>query len=95
MQKKHRQWATENPTDRRRDLYSLLGKAVWLRAAPRSVHTHQGRATAGRDGEAMRACNRHLAGNLETLRQQLKAKTFEPLPGRRVDMPTANGKPRP
>ena len=39
--------------------------------------------------------NRDLAGNVETLRQLLKAKTFEPLPVRRVYIPKANGKKRP
>ena len=38
---------------------------------------------------------RNLEGNLEALRQQLKAQTFEPLPVRRVDIPKANGKTRP
>ena len=36
--------------------------------------------------------NRNLEDNLEALRQQLKAKTFAPLPARRVDIPKANGK---
>jgi hypothetical protein len=94
MQKKLSQWATENPTERRRDLYSLLCNAVWLRAAHRSVNTNQGRETAGIDGESMRDFNRDLEANLEALRQQLKAKTFEPLPVRRVDIPKANGKTR-
>src|SRR5882724_8113264 len=95
MQKKLSQWATENPTERRRDLYSLLCNAVWLRAAHSSVNTNQGRETAGIDGESMSDFNRNLEDNLETLRQQLKAKTFEPLPVRRVDIPKANGKTRP
>src|SRR5262245_15330250 len=95
MQKKLGRWAEENPTERRRDLYSLLCNAVWLRAAHGSVNTNQGRETAGIDGESMRDFNRDLEGNLEALRQQLIAKTFEPLPVRRVDIPKANGKTRP
>jgi len=95
MQKKLGRWAEENPTERRQDLYSLLCNAVWLRAAHGSVNTNQGRETAGIDGESMSDFNRDLEGNLEALRQQLIAKTFEPLPVRRVDIPKANGKTRP
>jgi RNA-directed DNA polymerase len=95
MQKKLGRWAEENPTARRRDLYSLLCHAVRLRAAHGSVNTNQGRETAGIDGESMSDFNRDLEGNLEALRQQLIAKTFEPLPVRRVDIPKANGKTRP
>jgi len=39
--------------------------------------------------------NGNLERNLEELRQLLKAKTFEPLPVRRVYIPKANGKKRP
>ncbi len=39
--------------------------------------------------------NGDLDGNLERLRQLLKAKTFEPQPVRRVYIPKANGKKRP
>ena len=49
-------------TERRRDLYSLLCNAVWLRAAHGSVNTNQGRETAGIDGESMSDFNRDLRG---------------------------------
>src|SRR2546428_8818650 len=39
--------------------------------------------------------NKDLEGNLGKLREQLKAKTFEPLLVRRVYIPKANGKKRP
>jgi retron-type reverse transcriptase len=95
MQKKLSQWATENPTDTRQELYSLRCNSVWLRAAHRAVNTNQGRETAGIDGEAMSIFNRDYEGNLERLREKLKAKTFEPQPVRRVYIPKANGKTRP
>ena len=39
--------------------------------------------------------NGDIEGNLETLREMLKAKVFEPMPVRRVYIPKANGKKRP
>src|SRR5262249_8390298 len=95
MQKKLSQWATDDPTKRFVDLYSLLCNDTWLRAAHRKVNSNQGRETAGIDGVTMGHFNGNPEGNLETLKQQLKAKTFEPLPVRRVYIPKANGKLRP
>jgi hypothetical protein len=39
--------------------------------------------------------NGNLAGNLERLKEALNAKTFEPMPVRRMYIPKANGKKRP
>jgi retron-type reverse transcriptase len=95
MQMKLSQWAIGDPAKRFTDLYSLLCNEVWLRVAHHSVNTNQGRETAGVDGETMSNFNGNLEGNLEELRAQLKAKTFEPQPVRRVYIPKANGKKRP
>ena len=95
MQKKLSQWATEDPTKRFVDLHSLLCNDEWLRVAHKKVNSNQGRETAGVDGESMRDFNGNLEGNLEKLRQQLKAKIFEPQPVRRVYIPKANGNKRP
>jgi RNA-directed DNA polymerase len=95
MQRKLSQWATEDPTKRFVDLYSLLCKQTWLQVAHHSVNSNQGRETAGLDGESMSNFNGNLEGNLEELTRQLKAKTFEPQPVRRVYIPKANGKRRP
>src|SRR5262245_53271156 len=92
MQRKLSHWATEDPTKRFTDLYSLLCHPLWLRVAHHHVNTNQGRETAGIDGETMRTFNRDLEGNLARLRDALKAKTFEPLPVRRVYIPKAHGK---
>ena len=95
MQKKLSQWAVEHPGERRRDLYSLLCHPTWLRVAHRHVNANQGRETAGVDGAIMARFNGDVAGNLARLSESLKAKTFEPMPVRRVYILKANGKKRP
>src|SRR5216683_1966445 len=95
MQKKLSQWATENPTEQRRELYNLLCNEVWLRVAHHSVNTNQGRETAGIDSNTMSNFNGDVNGNIKRLRETLKAKTFEPMPVRWVYIPKANGKKRP
>jgi group II intron reverse transcriptase/maturase len=95
MQKKLSQWVEEDPNRRIKDLYSLLCNEEWLRVAHKRVNTNSGRHTAGIDRITMWHFNENLDANLETLREQLKAKTFEPMPVRRVYIPKANGKKRP
>src|SRR5712691_10216638 len=95
MQKKLRQWATENPAEQRRELSNLLCSEIWLRVANQSVNTNQGRETAGIDGKTMSNFNADVDGNIKRLSEALKAKTFEPMPVRRVYIPKANGTKRP
>jgi RNA-directed DNA polymerase len=95
MQRKLSQWATDDPTKRFVDLYSLLCNEVWLRVAHHHVNTNQGRETAGIDARTMSGFNGNPEGNLERLRTALKTKVFEPEPVRRVYIPKANGKERP
>jgi retron-type reverse transcriptase len=95
MQKKLSQWATENPGAPYRELYHLLCNEVWLRVAHHSVNSNQGRETAGIDGKTMSNFNADVDGNIKRLSEALKAKTFEPMPVRRVYIPKANGKTRP
>src|SRR5207245_6161250 len=95
MQKKLSQWAQETATEHRTDLYSLLCNELWLRVAHRHVNSNQGRETAGIDSITMSNFNGNLAGNLERLKEALNAKTFEPMPVRRMYIPKANGKKRP
>jgi retron-type reverse transcriptase len=49
MQKKLSQWATEDPTKRFVDLYSLLCNEIWLRAATHATLRNKGSETAGID----------------------------------------------
>ena len=95
MQRKLSQWAAADPTKRFVDLYSLLCNDVWLRVAHHKVNSNRGRETAGIDWQSMSHFNGDLDGNLERLRVMLKAKTFEPIPVRRVYIPKSHGKQRP
>ncbi len=95
MQKKLSRKAELEPEHQFENLYSLLCNQVWLRTAHHAVNTNTGRETAGIDGEEMMHFNGNTERNLETLREQLTAKVFEPMPVRRVYIPKANGKKRP
>jgi RNA-directed DNA polymerase len=95
MQKKLSQKAEKEPEHPFENLYGLLCNKTWLRVAHHTVNTNAGRETAGIDGESMRNFNGDLEGNLEALRQLLKAKSFEPQPVRRVYIPKPDGRKRP
>src|SRR2546422_9824518 len=87
MQKKLSQWATEDSTKRFVDLYSLLCNEEWLRVAAHETLKNKGSETAGIDGKAKSNFLEDLDGNIERLQESLKAKTFEPVPVRRVYIP--------
>jgi RNA-directed DNA polymerase len=95
MQRKLSQRAEKEPEHQFGDLYSLLCNETWLRVAQLHVSANKGSETAGVDRKTMAHFLGDLDGNIERLRQSLKAKTFEPLPVRRVYIPKANGKRRP
>src|SRR5262249_35281550 len=90
MQRKLSQWATDEPTKRFVDLYSLLCNEIWLRVAATSVFKNEGSETAGVDQKTKSNFLGNLEENLKILREKLKAKTFEPLPVRRVYIPKPN-----
>lgn len=54
-----------------------------------------GARTPGVDGVDKQALEGNLPGELERMREELLAGTFQPLPARRVYIPKANGKLRP
>jgi len=95
MQRQLSQTASRDPNHKFGDLYSLLCNQVWLRVAHHAVNANQGRETAGIDSKTMSNFNGDVEGNLACLQETLKAKTFEPMPVRRVYMPKANGQRRP
>src|SRR5215471_11587897 len=87
MQKKLSQWATEDPTKRFVDLYSLLCNETWLRAATHATLRNKGSETAGIDSMTKSNFLGDYDGNVACLQESLKAKTFEPVPVRRVYIP--------
>ena len=91
MQKKLSQTATRDPNHKFGDLYSLLCHDTWLRVAQLHVNVplaaNQGSETAGVDRETMSRFLGDLDGNITRLQASLQAKTFEPMPVRRVYIP--------
>ena len=92
MQKKLSQWATDDPTKRFVDLYSLLCNETWLRVAAHSVFSNEGSETAGVDSTTKSHFLGDLDGNIARLKETLKAKVFEPEPVKRVYIPKPNSK---
>jgi RNA-directed DNA polymerase len=94
-QRKLSLWAEQDKALRLYDLYGLLYNRDWLRAAHAHVSRNAGSKTAGTDGINMTYFDENREENLEELREELKARTFEPDPVRRVYIPKSNGKWRP
>src|SRR4030095_16708633 len=90
MQRKLSQWATEDPTKRFVDLYSLLCNSTWLRVAAHETLSNKGSKTAGIESKTKSNFQGDLDGYVNRLRESLKAKTFEPAPVRRVYIPKPN-----
>jgi RNA-directed DNA polymerase len=90
MQRKLSQWATDDPTKRFVDLYSLLCNEVWLRVAAHETLRNKGSETAGIDGMTKSNFLGNFDGYITELKGTLKAKNFEPLPVRRVYIPKPN-----
>ena len=95
MQRKLSLKVEKEPEHQFENLYGLLCNEVWLRAAHPKVNSNQGRETAGIDKYTISNFNADVEGNIQRLKEALKAKTFEPMPARRVYIPKANGKKRP
>ena len=86
-QKKLSRWATDDPTKRFVDLYSLLCNEIWLRVAAHATLSNKGSETAGIDHMTKSNFLGDYDGHIVCLRESLKAKTFEPVPVRRVYIP--------
>jgi retron-type reverse transcriptase len=68
MQRKLSQWATDDPTKKFVDLYSLLCNEIWLRVAAHSVFRNEGSKTAGVDRKTKSNFLGDLDGNIARLR---------------------------
>jgi RNA-directed DNA polymerase len=93
MQAKLHQWATDSPDRRFCDLYNLVTDPAFLVVAWHRVRGNRGARSAGVDGVKP---NSILFGDrfLTELRDDLKARRFQPLPVRERMIPKANGKRR-
>ena len=96
IQTKLHRWASDDPDRRFDDLYNLVADPAFLWVAWARVRTNKGARTAGVDGETARYIEhvRGVDGFLTELREQLKARTFRPLPARQRAIPKANRKVR-
>jgi RNA-directed DNA polymerase len=93
MQTKLHRWAVGDPGRRFDDLYNLVYDPAFLVVAWTRVRSNRGARTAGVDGIAPKAIT-DVIGLLEALRQDLKARRFQPDRVREVKIPKRNGKVR-
>jgi RNA-directed DNA polymerase len=96
IQTKLHRWSGDDPHRRFDDLYNLITDPAFLLVAWDRVRNNRGARTAGVDGETAHYIEavRGLEGFLADLRNDLKARTFQPLPVRRRAIPKAGGKVR-
>jgi RNA-directed DNA polymerase len=94
MQTKLHQWATDDPERRFDDLYNLVYDPAFLVVAWERVRGNRGARSAGVDGVAPRSIVFGAAELLAGLRDDLKARRFEPLPVRERMIPKSGGKLR-
>ena len=95
MQGKLATWANEDGGRRFDRLLRLIANRSWLQEAARMVLSSKGAHTAGIDGVDKRVMQECLEQQLETIRSELLAGTYQPQPARRVYIPKANGRQRP
>jgi group II intron reverse transcriptase/maturase len=89
------QTAQANPDHRFKNLYSLMHWDYWIRCAADTVLARPGSSTAGVDGTTRRAFQERYAEEIFNLVTNLRRKTYQPQPVRRVHIPKGNGKTRP
>ena len=96
IQTKLHQWATDDPDRRFDDLWNLVCDPAVLVDAWHRVRSNRGARSAGVDGETAHYVTavRGEQAFLSELRDDLKARTFQPLPVREVMIPKPGGKRR-
>ncbi len=94
IQTKLHQWAKDAPGRRFDDLYNLVCDRAVLVVAWSRVRTNRGARLAGIDKVEPRSIASPTEALLPQLRDELKARTFAPLPVRERYIPKANGKSR-
>jgi RNA-directed DNA polymerase len=94
IQTKLHQWANDDPGRRFDDLYNLVCDPAFLLVAWDRVRGNRGARSAGVDGVTPRSIIFGADTVLAGLRNELKARTFQPLPVRERMIPKAGGKLR-
>ena len=87
--------ASEHPDHRFTNLYDLLHWDCWMHTAAERVLARPGSQTDGVDGKTRDAFKKDYEDQMTALIDQLKRKTYEPQPVRRVYIPKHDGKKRP
>jgi RNA-directed DNA polymerase len=95
MQSKLATWSTENRGRKFDRLLRLIADRTWLAEAARITLASSGARTPGVDGIDKQMMEGNVHHELETIRVELLAGSYLPLPARRVYIPKANGKLRP
>ncbi|NHQ86281.1 group II intron reverse transcriptase/maturase [Iodobacter sp. HSC-16F04] len=95
MQSKLAIWSSKDKERKFDRLLRLIAEPVWLREGARITLASSGAKTPGIDGVTRVYMENHLQHELETLRVELLAGTFQPQAARRVYIPKSNGKMRP
>ena len=95
MQSKLATWSTENRERKFDRLLRLIADRNWLSQAARITLASSGARTPGVDGVDKCMMEANLQHELATIREELLAGSYHPLPARRVYIPKANGKLRP
>jgi RNA-directed DNA polymerase len=93
MQTKLHRWAVGDPGRRFDDVYNLVYDPAFLVVAWTRVRSNRGARTAGVDGIAPKTVT-DVIGLLEAIREDLKARRFQPDRVREVEIPKRNGKVR-
>jgi RNA-directed DNA polymerase len=96
IQAKLHRWATGDPQHRFDDLYNLVTDPAFLVVAWDRVRGNKGSRTAGVDGKTARyiEAEQGVEVFLGQLRQQVKQRSFQPVPVRERMIPKAGGKLR-
>jgi RNA-directed DNA polymerase len=96
IQTKLHQWATDDPDRRFDDLWNLVYDPAVLADAWHRVRSNRGARSAGVDGETAYYVSvvRGEQAFLSELRDELKARRFQPVPVREVMIPKSGGKRR-
>ena len=87
IQRKLHRWATDDPHRRFDDLFNLVADPAFLVVAWDRVRGNRGARSAGVDGVAPRSIVFGRDAFLQRLREDLKARRFEPLPVRERMIP--------